>query len=282
MKNVIALRLDDVGASTKKYEVYSTRAWKIRIKGRTLKIKGRKIKFSVGNWLFLKYLPAFKAWGPYREMTTQEWYGVFDLLEQFHAKLTVAVTATWVESEHKLIPFPIRFPEEANALKEGLQQGLLEIANHGLTHCVLKNNVFKPKWFSGNRLYHREFWDWVPPEVHEEHIRRSQDILQTYFQTDIVTFVAPGNVFTDVTLEYAEKYGIRYVSCKTPPKMYKQLVIIGDEGVVPFHDREIVLYGIEWLRQLLAQQPSPQFCFVRDLGENFQQVENNLTQDQLK
>jgi hypothetical protein len=52
--------------------------------------------------------------------------------------------------------------------------------------------------------------------------------------------------------------------------MYKQLVIIGDEDVIPFHDREIVLYGTEWLRQLLAQQPDPQFCFVRDLGENFQ------------
>ena len=51
--------------------------------------------------------------------------------------------------------------------------------------------------------------------------------------------------------------------------MYKQMVIIGDERVVPFHDREIVLYGIEWLRQLLAKQQNKQFCFVKELGECF-------------
>lgn len=270
MRDLIALRLDDVGASSKKYEVYSDRVWKLRIRGRTLKIRNRKLKISVGNWLFLKYLPAFKAWGPYREMTDQEWYAVYDVLEQFHARLTVAVTAAWVESEKNLIPFPRRFPEEATVLKEGLRQGLLEIANHGLTHCVLKNNAFRPRWFSSNRDYHREFWDWLSPELHEEHIRRSQDILQTYFQTDIVTFVAPGNVFTDVTLEYAQKYGIRYVSCKVSPRIYNQLVIIGDERVAPFHDREIVLNGVEWLRRRLTSLKEKQFWFVKELGECFE------------
>ena len=264
--NIIALRLDDVGASTKKHEVYSKYVWKLKIKGQTLKIKGRKLKVHIGNWLFLKYLPAFKAWGPYREMTGQEWYAVYDLLEHFQAKLTVAITAAWAKSEEELIPFPYRFPEEAAALKEGLQQGLLEIANHGLTHCVLKNNAFKPRWFSGNRQYHREFWDWIPPEVHEKHIRQSQDILQAYFQTDIVTFVLPGNVFTDDTLDYAWKYGLRYVSCKTLPRMYKQITIISDERLIPFHDREIVLNGVEWLRQLLMGLKEKEFCFVKELS----------------
>ncbi len=263
----IALRLDDVGASTKKHEVYSEYVWKLKIKGRTLKITGRKLKVHIGNWLFLKYLPAFKAWGPYREMTGQEWYAVFDLLEQFQAKLTVAVTAAWAESEENLIPFPCRFPEEAQVLKEGVQQGLLEIANHGLSHCVLKDNLFKPKWFSGNRQYHREFWDWISPDIHEEHVGRSQDILQTYFQTDIVTFVPPGNVFADVTLDYAWKYGLRYVSCKTSPRIDKQLVIIGDEGVLAFHDREIVLGGVGWLKELLTKYQHRQFSFVKDLGK---------------
>ncbi len=267
MKESIALRLDDVGASSKKYEVYSDYVWKLSIRGRTLKLKGRKLKIPIGNWLFLKYLSAFKAWGPYREMTAQEWYAIYDLLEQFQAKLTVAVTATWAESEPHLLPFPTRFPEEASALKEGVQQGLLEIANHGLTHCVLNNNAFKPQWFASNRQYHREFWAWIPPEVHEDHLRQSQDILQTYFQTEIVTFVAPGNVFTDVTLEYAQKYGIRVISCQTSPRIYDQIVIIGDERVIPFHDREIILYGIEWFQRLLAREQGKQLCFVKELGE---------------
>ncbi len=252
---MIAFRLDDVGASTKKYEVYSDRVWEL----------GR-LRISA-NWLFLKYLPGFKKWGPYREMTAGEWYAIYNLLEESEAKLTVAVTAAWAESEERLIPFPLRFPEEAAALKEGSEQGLIEIANHGLTHCVLKDNAFKPKWFSSNRRYHREFWDWIPREVGEDHIRASQDILQSWFNTEIVTFVPPGNVFTDATLETAHRYGLRYLSCNTPQRIHDQMIIVGDDQVLPFHDRDIVLRSIEWLKQLIANQEDRRFCFVRELGE---------------
>ena len=276
MRDMLALRLDDVGASSKKYEVYSNRVWKLSLCGRTLKIGGRKLKFQVGNWFFFKSLPAFKAWGPYREMTAQEWHDIYALLEQFDAKLTVAVTAAWAESEHQLVPFPERFPEEAHVLKEGFQRGLLEIANHGLSHCVLTDNLFKPKRFSGNRQYHREFWDWIPRDIHEKHIRESQDILQTYFQTEIVTFVPPGNVFAEMTLEIAEKYGIRYVSCQTSQRRYKQVMVIGNEQIIPFHDREIVLYGVKWLKPVLQKQHE-RFCFVKELGERFLERKDDIT-----
>jgi hypothetical protein len=254
---MIALRIDDIGASTKRYEVYSEHVWNIA---------GLKI---YGNWLFLKYLPPFRKWGPYREMLPGEWYSIFDLLEMYNAKLTVAVTATWAKSEKNLIPFPQRFPGEAEVLREGLEQGLIEIANHGLTHCVVEGNVFKPRWFSSNRRYHREFWDWVPVEVHEEHIRRSQGILQDYFRAEIVTFVPPGNVFTNDTLEIAERYGLRYVSCQTEPRRYGKINVIGDKNVIPFHDREMVLEGIEWFERLLSEHSDEEHCFVRELGERF-------------
>jgi hypothetical protein len=244
-----ALRIDDIGASSKRYEVYSHYPW--------------------SNWLFLKYMPPFKKWGPYREMRAKEWYEIYNLLKRYNAKLTVAVTAAWAESESQLIPFPIWFPEEARALREGVREGLIEIANHGLTHCVLKDNAFKPRWFSGNRLFHREFWDWIPPETQEKHLRRSQEILQSWFDTEIVTFVPPGNVFTDVTLEIARQYGLRYVSCNTPRKILSKVVIIGDEDVVPFHDRDIVLNGVGWLRRLIDNQGDRRFCFIRELGESF-------------
>jgi peptidoglycan/xylan/chitin deacetylase (PgdA/CDA1 family) len=200
-------------------------------------------------------------------MTVQEWHAIYDLLGKYDAKLTVAVTAAWVESEEHLIPFPMRFPGEASVLKEGLEQELLEIANHGLTHCVLKDNAFKPRPFTSNRRYHREFWDWIPLEVQEDHIRRSQDILQNWFRTEIVTFVPPGNVFTDDTLEIAQRYGLQYVSCKTPQRIVDRMAIVGDERVLPLHDRDIVLNGVERLRQLIADQKGKRFCFVRELGK---------------
>lgn len=250
----VALRIDDIGASTKRYEVYSEKVW-----------RWRRFRVS-GNWLFLKYLPGLRGWGVYREMRPDEWQGVFRLLEAYQAKLTVAITAAWAKSEHELIPFPQKFPGEAAALKEGLSAGLLEIANHGLTHCVLENDVFKPKWFESNRRYHREFWDWIPLAVHDDHLRRAQDILQGYFDCEVITFVPPGNVYTEDTLMAACKYGLRVVSCSTPPRQAGAMTVVGNENVLPFHDRELVLQGIGWLENVLRQNRDKQFCFVKDLA----------------
>ena len=250
----IAFRLDDPGASSKRFEVYSDRHWNI---------KGINIS---ANWLFLKYMEPFKKWGPYREMMGREWLEVFDILQRYDAKMTVAVTASWAADKDRLIPFDQRFPDEAATLKEGMQQGLIEIANHGLTHCVLQDNLFKPRLFEGNRQYHREFWDWLPIEMHEEHIQRSQEILQNFFGTDIVTFVPPGNVYTEATLEIAERHGLRFLSCQTEPNSSESLLVLGNENTIPFHDRELVLHGIIWLEKLLIKHSGYNSCFVRELS----------------
>ena len=253
-EQTLSLRLDDPGASSKRYEVYSDHRWNI---------KGINIS---ANWLFLKYMQPFKKWGPYREMTGSEWFKVFDVLERYKAKMTVAVTASWVKNKDSLISFDQRFPQEAAALKEGMQQGLVEIANHGLTHCVLQDNLFKPKLFEGNRKYHREFWHWLPIEIHEEHIQRSQEILHGFFENDIVTFVPPGNVYTEGTLEIAARHGLRYLSGDTEPGSSERMLVLGNKDTIPFHDRELVLYGTEWLQDLLEQHKDNKFVFVKNLA----------------
>ena len=208
-----------------------------------------------------------RKWGVYREMRADEWLEVLRLLENHRARLTVSVTAAWADSQARLIPFPKRFPEQAATLKEGAQAGLLEIANHGLCHCVLAGSAFKPKWFAGNRQYHREFWAWIPRSVHEEHIRRSQEILQGFFGQEIVTFVPPGSVFTGETLEIAAQHGLRYVSCQTRPRDCAGLVVVGERRVTPFHDRDIVLGGVAWFQRLLRSCAAKRLCRIRDLGE---------------
>ena len=246
----IALRLDDVGACSKRYEVYADHQWGV----------------ISANWLFLKYLPAFRRWGPYRELTATEWRLIFQLLERHRAKLTVAVTAAWPVNERRLIPFPLRFPEEASVLKVGVKEELIEIANHGLTHCVVRNNAFKPRWFDGNRTYHREFWNWVPAHEQEDHLRQSQEILEEYFEVPVVTFVPPGNVFAEETLEMAARHGLRYVSCRATPRFEGVPAVIGNEGVEPFHDRDLVLHGLSWLARQLETHQGRRFCFVKELG----------------
>lgn len=238
-----ALRMDDVGACSKRYEVYSN--WRF------------------GNWLFLKYLPPFKAWGPYRELEAGELEALLELLERRAARLTVAVTASWVEDERRRTPFPRAFPDQARVLREGVERGLLEVANHGLTHCVVRGNAFKPRRFGPNRSSHREFFDWVPRGEQEQHLREAQDILQGWLGREVVTFVPPGNVFGEATLEIAARHGLRYVSCHTEPRVLGDLAIVGDRDVMPFHDRDIVLGGTCWLEPRIPERN----CFVRELGE---------------
>ena len=254
----LAFRLDDVGACSKRYEVYSDCSWGVG-----------PVRVSA-NWLWFKYVHPWKKWGPYRELTAQEWGGVVRLLEGHHAKLTVAVTAGWAEREDRVIPFPVRFPAQAAALKAGVERGVIEIANHGLTHCVLQDNAFKPRWFTGNRTAHREFWDWVPLEEQERHLRESQDILQGFFRQDVVTFVPPGHVFSEATLAIAERYGLRYVSCRAPQRAAGRMLVLGEEGVAAFHDRDLVLHGLDWLADRLRQQAGKRSAFVRELGEALQ------------
>ena len=243
----IALRIDDIGASTKEYEIYSKK-W-----------------FGIGNFLFLKYLSYFKAWARYREMSADEWYKVFELLKKYNAKLTVGVTASWVNYDGSSVIFNEKFPDEAEALKYGLKEGLIEIANHGLTHCVVKDNLFRPKLFTSNRTYHREFWEWLGEDTHFKHIEKSQEILQNYFKINVETLIPPGNVFCDYTVKAVKEHKIKNINCQTKDSKIDGVNIISNEYVFAFHDKEIVEDGLEWFENILVKYKDYEHTFVKDL-----------------
>jgi peptidoglycan/xylan/chitin deacetylase (PgdA/CDA1 family) len=238
----LILRMDDVGAASKRNEVYSN--WRLRI--------GSRPVFS-GNWLFLKYFDPFRAWGRYPEMTPAQWDAFFSLLDSAGAQCTVAVTAAWVEDDGTLVPYPVKFPEAAERLKKAAECGLVEVANHGLTHCITKDALFRPRLFTSNRPYHREFTSMLPLEQHERHMARSQDILQQWLGMPVVSFVPPGNAFLPETVEFAALHGIRNISCQTDPRVEHGVRIIGNDATLPFHDREMVMHGTDWLRARLDE-----------------------------
>jgi peptidoglycan/xylan/chitin deacetylase (PgdA/CDA1 family) len=251
----VALRLDDVGAATKRYEVH----------GRT---RLGPLPFP-GNWLFLKRLPGIKRWGPYRELEAAEWERLLALLADAGARLTVAITAGWVEWNARVVPFPQKFPAQAAMIRDGVARGLLEVANHGYTHCVLADRAFRPRAWSSNRAYHREFLESVPDAEQREHLARSQAILEDYFGTPVVTFVPPGNAFTRATAAMAVEHGLRFLSCYgagTLPPVPGLTVVDGDR-VVDLHDRDVVLGGLEVLSRILARRPGGGFTTVREVGE---------------
>ncbi len=253
----VALRLDDVGAASKRHEVYGVTR---------LRVGAAALPFP-GNFLFLKYVPPIKRWGPYRELSAGEWERALEALATVGARMTVAVTAGWVGEDGAVTPFPRKFPAAASVLREGVRRGLLEVANHGYTHCVLRDGRFRPRLFAGNRAAHREFYDWLPPETHRAHLARAQDILQAYFDQPVVTFVPPGNVFARATLEAALEAGIRYVSCLEPGRLgpVGGLTWVTGADVLALHDRDLVLGGVDALRRALDGGGAPRVT-VREVG----------------
>ncbi len=213
-------------------------------------------------------MPPIKRWGPYRELSAGEWERVLAALEAAGARMTAAITAGWVGADAGVTPFPQKFPDAARVIREGVRRGLVEIANHGYTHCVLSGGLFRPRLFAGNRESHREFHDWLPPATHREHVARAQGILQEFFGVSVVTFVPPGNVFSRATLDGAAAYGIRYVSCLDPGRFgpVDGLTWVADGDVVALHDRDLVLGGLGVLERVLHGCASA-FVTVREAGE---------------
>lgn len=242
--NYEILRMDDVGASTKQFEIYS--------------------KSRLGNILWLKYLKPFKAWAPYTEINAEFWKRIFELLNVFNARLTIGVTASWVEKDGSMVPFPEKFPKQAHLLMQANLEGRVEIANHGLTHCVVGKHL--PRLFTSNRKYHREFWEWIPREVHFEHLEKSQEIFSKWLGVAPTTFIPPGNVYSMDTLEAAEKFGIERINSYMNHNVDSKVKIINNDKIDAFHDRELVLYGLDWLKnKLISKDDNTNYCFINDL-----------------
>jgi peptidoglycan/xylan/chitin deacetylase (PgdA/CDA1 family) len=257
-KECVALRLDDVGAASKQHEVYGITR---------IPVGPLAVPFP-GNLLFLKYLPPIKRWGPYPELTAAEWEAILRALADAGARLTVAVTAGWVERDGRIVPFPTKFPDQARALRAGVERRIVEVANHGYTHCLADDGLFLPRLFSGNRPYHREFYEWLPEAVHREHLHAAQEILGGWFGAPIETFVPPGNVMSAKTVTAAASVGIRFISRLggAPAGDTAGIVFVDDPRVLVFHDRDLVTGGIDYLRQQLASRQEARFVTVSELG----------------
>ncbi len=231
---MIYLRMDDVGASSKQFEVYS--------------------KKRLGNLFFLKRTRRYGAWGPYPELTVEDWLRIRDCLEENNAFLTVGVTASWVEENGSLTPFPEKYEKQAEFLKLLEIEGRIEIANHGLTHCVVGKHL--PRALSSNRPFHREFWDYLPIELHMEHLATSQKIFMDWLGKAPETLIPPGNVYSEKTIAAAERYGIKQINSSIAKKNDTSVTVTDLTNVIAFHDRELVLEGVRWLEARIKDNPN--------------------------
>lgn len=240
-------RIDDIGASSKQFEQY----------GKSL-FSFRGIPYfywPLANVGFFKRIWPFKSWGPYQELTVDEWRPILGLLSEKGIVPIIGITACWVDEKSRLIPFPEKFSNEAKLLKQAADNGKIIVANHGLTHCLVGQHL--PKRWGSNRSSHREFWPNQPQAYHAEHIQRSQEILEGFFNRRIEIFVPPGNVWSVKTYRALLKTNIRLVISRrymldSREPMNKIRFHDDHEGYYPLHDRELKLYGPIWLMKCLS------------------------------
>lgn len=245
-------RIDDIGASTKHFNQHGRKH--IRLFGKI------PFYFPFANIWFFKRIEPFRGWAVYDELTVPEWEKILAVFKEYGIVPIIAVTATWVERDSTLVPFPEKFPEQAKFLKEAFHRGEIVIANHGLTHCVVGKHL--PRFWSSNRKYQREFLPELDSAIHLEHIHKSQEILETFFEKPVTRFVPPGNIWCYKTYLALKGTSIKVVTSKEYMQDYINLMdgiefIQDGIGRVPFHDRELKLYGVPWLRALIEKHISP-------------------------
>jgi hypothetical protein len=229
-------RIDDIGASTKKFEQYSKKKW--------------------ANFWFFKKIRPFKAWGPYEELTAKEWKEILNVFKINNIKPIIAITASWVEKDSSLTPFPKKFPEEASILKTAFDKNEIIIANHGLTHCIVGRHL--PLFNASNRYFHREFWPDLDSSLHKEHIKKSQSILENYFEKPVTVFVPSGNVWSVKTYQAIKDTSIKKIisgkyMLDSEEKMVGIEFIDDHKDFISFHDRELKFFGAKWLERKIEE-----------------------------
>ena len=140
------IRIDDIGASTKEFNLYGRN---------TFSIYKRIISLPpfITNFLFMKRLPLFSGWAKYRELEFNDWIEIINILKEKNAKLNIAITACWVNKDGELKRFDEKFPEQTAIIKYGIKENLFYLLNHGLTHCIPCRH--KPLRFKSVQKFHR-------------------------------------------------------------------------------------------------------------------------------
>ena len=215
------------------------------------------------NLLCSSISPASGA-GPLCRLTAPRWRAILDLLAETGAHLTVAVTATWVRTT-TLTPYARRFPMR-RPRSARLERGAGRDRQPWSDALSVRDGAFRPRAFGSNRPFHREFYEFVPPDEQRAQHRPRPGPLADAFKTDVVTFVPPGNLLQPTTLELARDVGLRFASFRAPTSLDGPLPVIGDDRGVVFHDREVARQGPRWLRGVLSARRGVEVLQVKELG----------------
>ena len=246
------IRIDDIGASTKEFNLYGRN---------TFSIYKRIISLPpfITNFLFMKRLPLFSGWAKYRELEFNDWIEIINILKEKNAKLNIAITACWVNKDGELKRFDEKFPEQTEIIKYGIKENLFYILNHGLTHCIPGKH--KPLRFKSVQKFHREFTSFLPLEKQFMHLSESQRILEETFEVRPKILTPPGNMYNEDTLISMKEIGLYNIQCdrNTSHQPNDEILLkygikhISNKNICVIHDRDIVKSNPRFFNKLMSQ-----------------------------
>ena len=110
-----------------------------------------------------------------------------------------------------------------------------------------------PRLLSSNRIFHRDFADWLPQFMHRKIIHQSQEILENWLEREVNILAPPGNQYSLKTLKACKNTNIKYIqsSLNLIPSD-SELNHLSLKKCRCFHDREIKLYGKKFIDSLLS------------------------------
>ena len=158
------IRIDDLGASSKVYERWSHKRW--------------------ANVHPLHHRRLFGVWGPYRELKPDELEHIFSVVANAHRTICVALTAYWVKRNGSLMSYNRKFPGQAAVVALYARRGVVEVAAHGMTHCVPGHHLHR--WVGNNRYWHRDRAPW------RDEAKRS---IESWLELPVTRFVEPGQIY---------------------------------------------------------------------------------------
>ena len=203
--DAVALRLDDVGAASKRHEVY----------GITRIPLGPFALPFPGDLLFLKYLPPIRRWAAVSGADIFAVGGRPDAARRRRRQADGGGDSRLggARRPYRAVSRKVP-PNRRGRCAPGSRRELVEIvANHGYTHCADGRRALPPPTLLGQPS--------LPPESFTTGCRRRSTVsISALPRTSSVhgsavpieTFVPPGNVMSAKTVSAAASVGIRFIS----------------------------------------------------------------------
>ena len=188
--------------------------------------------------------------------SAEEWLEFFKTLKRHGAKCDLLIVPYNVSKETgQLVPYNVTHGDVLEAIREGIEMGVVEVGCHGATHVNPNLKYFmeaetREPWKLTSTIrfefgYDPHTGERIPKEFQEHHLRLSTETLEDWFGFKPKLFTPPWHVWDSVTESILEDLGYKFISADfrlytdgvRPPSIMGEKSLVSSLFAVPMtHD----------------------------------------------